>query len=326
MKFKESFLKDKLKKAGIQMALSNVHPLIIKFSVFLCTFGTLSFILLFFLKFIPLFKSLMLIVILWTIGFLLLNLILWLVFYFYLEILIFGRARNIEKVLADFLQIASANIRSGMSIEKALWYAVRPNFGVLAKEIDVVAKEVMSGKDLVVALREFNDRYDSETLSRSINLLVEGILSGGETGDLLNKIANNIQETELMKKDMSANVATYSIFITFASLVAAPLLFALSGQLLKIVTSIFSKIHISSDMSSKFPISLGGVGLSSNDYMIFAIVTLTISSIFSAFIIATIKKGNAKYGVKYLPGFVATSIGLFLILYKAMAYFFSSMF
>lgn len=319
-------IKDRLRKAGILTPASSIRPSIIKFSIFLSILGTISLVILSILKILPVSTSLFYIVLLWSIGLVLINLILWVVLSFYLDIIIFKRSKEIEIVLADFLQIASANIRSGMSIEKALWYAVRPNFGVLAKEIDVVAKEVMSGKDLVVALREFNERYDSKTLSRSINLLIEGILSGGETGDLLDKIANNIQETDLMKKDMAANVTSYSIFITFASLVAAPLLFALSGQLLQIVTSIFSKIHISSDMSSNFPISLGGVGLSANDYTIFAVVTLVISSSFSAFIIATIKKGNAKYGVKSLPVFIITAVTIFLILSKIMGYFFSSIF
>ncbi len=40
--------------------------------------------------------------------------------------------------------------------------------------------------------------------------------SGGEIGELLNKIAINIQETRIRKKEMAASVMTYAIFIGFA--------------------------------------------------------------------------------------------------------------
>ena len=69
-----------------------------------------------------------------------------------------------------------------MTIDKALWYAVRPKFGVLANEIETVAKETMKGEDLKIALQKFADKYDSILLKRSISLLSEGIDAGGEIG------------------------------------------------------------------------------------------------------------------------------------------------
>jgi len=40
---------------------------------------------------------------------------------------------------------------------------------------------------------------------------------------------------------------------------------------------------------------------------------LIITSFFSSIIIATIKKGNAKLGFKYIPLFIAITVTLFLI-------------
>ena len=42
-------------------------------------------------------------------------------------------------VLADFLGLTSSNISAGMPIDRALWFAVRPKFGILAREIEEVA-------------------------------------------------------------------------------------------------------------------------------------------------------------------------------------------
>ncbi|HHI04135.1 MAG TPA: hypothetical protein ENL45_01165, partial [Candidatus Woesearchaeota archaeon] len=132
----------------------------------------------------------------WVVVFITLLLSLWLLFYIIIDLRIFKRKVGIEEVLADFLQITSANIKAGMPIDRALWYAVRPQFGVLANEIEIVAKETMSGEDLESALKKFAKKYDSIMLKRSINLLVEGIGAGGEIGDLLNKIAMDIEESK----------------------------------------------------------------------------------------------------------------------------------
>jgi Flp pilus assembly protein TadB len=248
----------------------------------------------------------------WAVVFIVLLLSLWLLFYVIVDLRVFKRKVGIEEVFADFLQLTSANIRAGMPIDQALWYAVRPQFGVLANEIEIVAKETMSGEDLESALKKFADKYDSIMLKRSINLLVEGIEAGGEIGDLLNKIAMDIQESKILKKELAANVTTYVIFISFATIVAAPLLFALSSHLLNIVNNLMSKLDIPSGVTS-FSINLSGAGMSINDFRIFAITCLIITSYFSSIIIATIKKGEIKAGVKYIPIFMISTVILFLI-------------
>ncbi len=259
----------------------------------------------------------------WVVVFITLLLSLWLLFYIIIDLRIFKRKVGIEEVLADFLQITSANIKAGMPIDRALWYAVRPQFGVLANEIEIVAKETMSGEDLESALKKFAKKYDSIMLKRSINLLVEGIGAGGEIGDLLNKIAMDIEESKILKKELAANVTTYVIFITFATIVAAPLLFALSSYLLDIINSLMSKLDIPSGVTS-LSINLSGGGMSIKDFRIFAIICLLITSYFSSIIIATIKKGEVKAGVKYIPIFMISTVLLFLILSVVIGKMFGS--
>jgi Flp pilus assembly protein TadB len=248
----------------------------------------------------------------WVIIFIVLLLSLWLLFYIIIDLRIFKRKVGIEEVLADFLQLTSANIRAGMPIDRALWYAVRPQFGVLANEIEIVAKETMSGEDLETALKRFSDKYDSLTLKRSINLLIEGINAGGEIGDLLNKIADDIQESRIMKKELAANVMTYVIFISFATIFAAPMLFALSSYLLDIINNLMLKLDVPTGITN-FAISFSGSGVSMGDFRIFAFTCLIITSYFSSIIIATIRKGEIKAGVKYIPMFIASTIILFYI-------------
>ena len=250
----------------------------------------------------------------WALAFVIILFALWVLFYVFVDLKIFKRKVDIEEVLPDYLQLTASNIKAGMTVDRALWYAVRPRFGVLAKEIETVAKETMRGEDLKSALEKFANKFDSLLLKRSVSLLTEGLESGGEIGDLLNKIALNIQENKIIRKEMTANITAYVIFITFATVAAAPLLFALAGVLIKVISNLGSTV-------GKVATAATGTGLGFSfktsirysDYRIFAMVSLLITSFFSSTIISIIKKGNAKSGFRQILIFMIVTLTLFLI-------------
>ena len=236
-------------------------------------------------------------------------------FFFYLDLKIYQRTKQLEEVLPDFLQLTSANISAGMPIDRALWLAVRPRFGVLAKEIEEIAKANIAGEDLNAALINFSKKYDSRILKESINLLIAGIESGGEIGNLLNKISTNISETRLMQKEIAANVMTYVIFISAATILAAPFLFALSVQLLSTTKLITENIEMdeTSSASSFLKFDFSGEGVKIQDFTNFALMIMIFSSFFSVAIISVIRKGNVKEGIKLFPVFLAVSLVIFYL-------------
>lgn len=233
----------------------------------------------------------------------------------FLDIILFQHTKQIEENLPDFLQLASANISAGMTVDRALWFAVRPKFGILAREIEDVAKSTLAGEELEKALLRFAHKYNSRILRESINLLIAGINSGGEIAGLLNKIAGNIKETSLMKKEIAASVTTYVIFIGTATVVAAPILFALSTELLSIIQKITSSIQISNTagMSGLFSFNFSSDSISVSTFQTFSMIVLAMSSFFSAAIISAIRKGNITEGLKLIPIFICISIVLYFL-------------
>lgn len=267
-----------------------------------------------------------LVILLWFGIFLFVLFLLWLALYVALDLLIYKRRVGIEDVLPDFLLLASANIRAGLPIDKALWYAVRPRFGVLANEIELVAKETMSGENLDVALRRFADKYDSSLLTNAISLIVESLEAGGEVGGLLNKISVNLQETKLLKKEMAAGVSAYALFIAVAAIIIAPMLFALSSQLFYVITKITGSIKLPDVSIPLFILKPGGVSLKQSDFFIFILVNLFFTSLFSAMIVTTIRKGEIKAGIKYIPIFIGVSMAVFFLTHKLFSSIFGSIF
>ena len=246
---------------------------------------------------------------LWTFLFAAVLLVIQGAMYFYLDYRIWWRTREIEEALPDYLQLASANIAAGMPVERALWFAIRPNFGTLATEMQEVAKATIAGESLDGSLRHFAEKYDSPVLQRSVSILIEGMRAGGEMADLLNKIALNIDEIRIMKKEMAANVTTYAIFITFASVGVAPFLFALATELLTIIVHIMGSIDLSSS-NSFFTIAATNPEVVWN-FKAFSVAMLLVSTICSASIVSVIKRGNVFEGIKSIPVYAAIAIALY---------------
>ena len=324
---KHQFLRNYLLKAGIATSpqiLSNwVFRICIVVNIFVAGYLIYSFASLFQFAFLYI---LIVTITAWVAFFLFVLFLLWLTLYIIIDLLIYKRRVGLEEVLPDFLLLASANIRAGMPVDRALWYAVRPRFGVLAKEMELVAKETMSGQDFETALNEFGARYDSPVLKNTISLLIESINAGGEIGALLSKISANIQNNQLMKKEMAAGISAYSIFIVAAAIIVAPVLFALSSQLLTVIASISKGITLPSTSLPIFSVGLIKVGVKQSDFMIFAVINLFLTAMFSALIVTIIKKGEVRAGAKNIPIFIATSLIIFFVAHKLFSSAFGGLF
>lgn len=299
-----------LAKAGLQMSVSSYKKLLFYSSliltallfVFLMVFAVLNE---FSLTYVMVSSAL-----LWSIGLLAIWLVVQMVASLVLDIKIDTRRKEVEEVLPDFLQLTAANIGAGMPIDRALWYAVRPRFGVLANEIETVAKHVLTGEELDEALVNFTKQYDSVLLTRSINLLLEGIAAGSQIADLLHKISVDIQDQRILQEEMAANVMTYVIFIGFAAVLAAPILFGLATQLLVVISSIVGNLGDGGSVAM-FTISTNAISLT--DFRIFSFVVLAGSSTISALIIGVIKSGDSKQGVRLIPVFIGVSLTLYVL-------------
>lgn len=226
--------------------------------------------------------------------------------YFYVDLRIYQRTKDIEAILPEFLQYVASNLKGGMSFDRALWSAIKPRFGVLANEIEIAAKRVMTGEDVDVALTEFTRLYDSPMLKRSFDLIIEGMRGGGSIVYLIDKVIENINDSQTLKKEMAASVTSYVIFISFIVIFVAPALFALSYQLLVIVNSFASKIG--GTAGANLPIKFANVSIKPEEFANFSMLSVGIISSFSSMIISIIRRGDIKGGIKFVPLFIVLAI------------------
>ncbi|MBW3003837.1 type II secretion system F family protein [Candidatus Woesearchaeota archaeon] len=247
----------------------------------------------------------------------------------YYNVINYRRTTEIEKVLPDYLSIVSSNLESGMTINNALWEAATPEFGILANEIKLAAKQVTTGKDLAETLTLFSKKYDSLILNRAIDLIIEGIKSGGELANIINRVVDNIQQTTFLKKEMQAASLSYVIFITAIVVIIAPFLFALSYNLLLIVSRIAAKIAIPQAGATfgSFSIlsSITNLSIDPVEFKNFSYLAIVIIALFSSMIVSIINKEKIIGGLKYIPIFIIVSLVLFIIFSEGLALVFSAL-
>jgi len=248
--------------------------------------------------------------VLWTVVHLIVIFAIILMIYVYLDLRIFNRTKKMEAVLPDFLRMVAENLKGGMPFEKALWSSIRPEFGILANEIMLSAKKVMTGEDVETALKSFTEKYDSPLLRRSFDLIIEGMKGGGKTVDVIDRVIDTIEETRELKAEMAATNLSYTIFVVIIVVVVAPGLFTLSFQFLTVLQGISGKISGaggSEAASAGLPIDFGNISVDPSVFQAFSINALLVISFFSALMISIIQNGSIKAGVKYIPMLMISS-------------------
>ena len=241
-------------------------------------------------------------------------------FAIYMWVLLSGntKANLVEESLPDALQLMSSNIRAGLTTDKALIMAARPEFGPLEEEIRRIGKETMAGKNLTDSLKKTNDHVKSKDLERTIELIVFSLQSGGQLADLLDQTADDIRDQQMLKKEISASVLMYVMFIFIAITIGAPVLFSLSSFLVQMLTENMGMIaeQMPSDFGSaggSMPISVNESQISPEFIMKYSLASIFASCFFGSMVMGLIMKGEEKEGLKYLIIMAIIAVSLFFL-------------
>lgn len=223
------------------------------------------------------------------------------------------RARYVESVLPDALQLMGANVRSGISTDEALVLSARPEFGFFADRIKAAGDKIATGVPIEDAFKGIGKNIDSDILRQTISLILEGVGSGGELASILEGTATDIRDTKTIQKEVRSIIMVYALFIFLAIAIIAPVLYAVSTQLAGLLSSLSKSISVQF-LTEKTPtLQIAPAEISQDFLLIFSYINLIIIGVFGSLMIALINKGNEKYGLKYIPFILGLSMLLFYL-------------
>ena len=245
-----------------------------------------------------------------------------------------SRRKRLEVFLPDLLVLTSANIKSGLTIDKALLFAARPEFGELSDIVRRTSFEIYGGKEVGEALQDLSKEIKSEVFKKTVSLLVEGLKSGGAVAKLLEETANDIKNTEILQKEIKSSVVMYIMFIFIAAVLGAPSLFGISVFLVKSTTSMWhgdmgmNQLSVNSNANVQLPMSFMSVSKPNIDisgFELFAIISIIITNLFAGIIISLIQTGRFRNSLKYSPLFISISLFVYYIVKEALFKLFGSL-
>ncbi|MBI5223701.1 type II secretion system F family protein [Candidatus Micrarchaeota archaeon] len=239
------------------------------------------------------------------------------------------RRNKLEIVLPDFLNLVSSNIKAGMTLDQAIWYSAKPEFGILTTEIKETIKGAFSGDTLENALDKLSARFDSKTFKRTILLLKQASATGGELTSVLEKTADDVRDNQIMKKEISATLVLYEIFVLVASALGTPFLFAVATKIVQIFEKIAPQIKDTNSIGSNAilggitNIKLGAPLISTKEFFYFAMIIIFITGLMSSMIVSIIRKGNTTQTMKYFPFVLIISYTVYWIIITIVDVFFA---
>ncbi len=235
--------------------------------------------------------------------------------YFWLTVKSNHRNDMIDEMLPSFLSMMASNIRSGVTYDRALLLSTRKEFGPLAKEIDLAARQTVAGKPLTEAMMDMAKRSRSETFAKTMRLIVEGTNAGGNLAEMLEITAIDIRQSASLKKEITATIMVYRLFIVVSSAIGAPLLYGLTGFLIKIFTGIRSSsasAAVSGPLSSALPMmSNKGEMISGELFFWYSIVAIALTVFLSSLASGMITKGKETEGLSDLSWMLLAAFAIF---------------
>lgn len=227
-----------------------------------------------------------------------------------------SRARFVEQILPDVLQIISANMRSGLTPDKAILTSARPEFGPLEVELKKVAKETLSGMPFEESLKQVTKKIKSKILDKTIKLLVEGLEKGGSITSLLDSIGDDIRQMKILGGEIRSYVMLYSIFIFFAVGIGAPLLYSVSTYSVEIMTRLGGQVDVEKLFvtSNVVPFKFKVGEVTAEFLRTYSMIAISITSIFGGMLIGLIQEGSEKAGIRFIPVLLFLGLGIYFVL------------
>ena len=223
----------------------------------------------------------------------------------------YSRTKFIESILPEFLSLLSSNIKSGLTIDQAFLLSVRDEFGGFKEDISQASKDTLMGKSFSQAILSMNEKINSKLFSKTTNLLVEGINSGGNISSLLDNVVEDIRATSLIKREIKAGISMYTLIMVIAICIGAPALFSVAIYEVETLQSFMKIMPLNQGLPSTMGLNLNIQSIDVDSIKIVIMLSLVVNNVFGALMIGLLDSGKAKEGVKLIPVLLLVSFSIY---------------
>jgi archaeal flagellar protein FlaJ len=128
--------------------------------------------------------------------------------------------KDAEAIFPIYLRDVASNISSGMTLPQAMKATHTNNYGPLDSYVREASAKISWGVTFEKAMHDFAAKIKSNSISRTVQTVIETHRSGGQIDTILISIAQSLHDLEKIKKERSSSVYGqmingYLIYIVF---------------------------------------------------------------------------------------------------------------
>jgi len=132
--------------------------------------------------------------------------------YFLFSYIRYREVSAMEDQLPNFLRDLVEEVRSGMTLNKAIQVCSNIDYGKLSREVKKMYYQLTWGTPLSDVLRMFSERVkESNLIKRSVDILIESQRSGGDIISTMESVARDSALVKEMKKERKSSMTYHTI-------------------------------------------------------------------------------------------------------------------
>ena len=215
--------------------------------------------------------------------------------------------RQIDEAIPSMLTDISAQVKTGISLDRALDIAATKNYGPLQAELKKLQTQLALGLPFDVAVENLTKRVKTTMVKRTFGLLMQANRAGGKIEELLDIIQSDANELFLLDKERRTALRPYVvvIYIAFGVFVAVSVL---------LVDSFFKQVLGSSSSTTvSFGSGNGLAGMTLASVKDLFLQMALIEAIFGGFGAGKLGEGSFTAGFKHVLIMAAATVAIFVL-------------
>jgi len=227
------------------------------------------------------------------------------------------RIEAVESSIPDFLdRLASVN-EAGMTVVESLNRVRSGELGALNRELDNVWADIQWGADVDAALRRFEARMRTPTVSRVVTLITQAMNASGDLATVLRITATQAKADRRLKRERRQEMLTYVVVVYVSFGVFLIIIAALNNVL---IPNLPEGSVVANDSSSQIRNveSLGTVSnlgsLNEAAYTLVFFHTTIVQGVCSGFVAGQMTGGRLRDGAKHAAVLLAMAYAAFLVI------------
>lgn len=218
------------------------------------------------------------------------------------------RIKNAEDAFPDLLRDLAQAKGVGLSLIGAVTLTAKGEYGVLTDDLKKIAAQLTWGVPFEDALRILAKRHPTPMIKRSVELIIDGYMTGGEVGKVLKIAADDAMELKALEKRRLAYMSPYTIVCYATFFVFLGILLVLYHSFIPMLVESMERVAEAGGAGGAL---IAEVNVDVMEMLLFHCAV--IQGICSGLVAGKLGEGKAIAGLKHAVVMVLAAFGLFAI-------------